>query len=272
MRDKLAFNHRSNVKHLLLSCLLILILFSFADSVWAGTIADRIQQFPQWKSKPIVKLVKGDLKYPEWMAGNWSVESTLIEKSAPLAPEIISPGFVANDNYIDQAIFFKVRFGIEYYSPPSGILSKFKSAKPSVVADRVFNGKQIAEAYLGKENVYQVKLDPADPNQQITFFRGEKKLISKVTGRDTETPQPDEFISTELTQQLFRSPKILYLNEVETTSNYHFLKPDKIIAEQITAIYLSPQDPDYFSAGDRPVALYRYQLKMTKEKSVSTDN
>ena len=32
------------------------------------------------------------------------------------------------------------------------------------------------------------------------------------------------------------------------------------MADQITAIYLSPQDPDYFKAKDKPVALYRYQL------------
>lgn len=265
MRDKLAFNHRSNVKNLLLSCLLLFVLFSFADSAWGGTIAERIQQFPQWNSKPIVKLAQGDLEYPEWMAGNWHVTSTLIEKSAPLAPEIISPGFEANDNYIDQAIFFKVRFGTAYYSPPSGLFSKFKSATPSVVADRAFNGKKIAEAYLGEDNVYQVKVDPTDPNQQITFLRGDRKLISKITGRGIETPQTNEFITTEVTQQLFRSPERLYLNEVETTSDYHLSEPGKISAEQITAIYLSPQDPDYFVAGDRPVALYRYQLSLNKQ-------
>ena len=262
MRDKLAFNHQSNVKHLLLSCLLILVLFSFADSAWGATISDRIQQFPQWNNKPTVKPAQGDLEYPEWMAGNWNVKSTLIKKLAPLAPEIVSPGFEANDNYIDQAILFKVRFGTEYYSPSSGLLAKFKSAGHAVVADRAFNGRKIAEAYLGEENVYQVKVDPADPNQQITFLRGERKLISKVTGRDVEKPQLDEFITTEVTQQLFRSPERIYLNEVETTSDYHLSEPGKITAEQITAIYLSPQDPDYFAAGDRPVALYRYQLLM----------
>ena len=264
MRDKLAFNHRSNVKHLFISCLLILVLSSFADPAWGGTIAERIQQFPQWNSKPTVDLAKGDLEYPEWMAGNWSVESTLIEKLAPLAPEVISPGFKANDDYIDQAVSFKVRFGTEYYSPPSGFLSKFKSPIPVVVADRAFNGKKIAEAYLGKENVYQVKVDPTDPNRQITLLRGERKLISQVTGRYTETSLTDEFISTEMTQQLFRSPERLYLNEVETTSDYHLSESGQITAEQITAIYLSPQDPDYFIAKDNPVALYRYRLMMNK--------
>ncbi|MGL5079651.1 MAG: DUF6816 family protein, partial [Waterburya sp.] len=74
-----------------------------------------------------------------------------------------------------------------------------------------------------------------------------------------------EFITTEITQQLFKSPAKIYLNEVEITSDYQLIDSNNINAEQITAIYLSPQDPDYFKAGDRPVALYRYHLDLTKE-------
>ena len=107
-----------------------------------------------------------------------------------------------------------------------------------------------------------MKIDPDNPNQQITFLRGERKLISKITGRAKEIPSQEQFIATEVTQQLFRSPQRLYLNEVETTSNYHLLDSENVSAEQITAIYLSPQDPDYFTAGDRPVALYRYHLDL----------
>ncbi|MEL6327067.1 MAG: DUF6816 family protein, partial [Cyanobacteria bacterium J06626_23] len=38
-----------------------------------------------------------------------------------------------------------------------------------------------------------------------------------------------------------------------------------ITADQITAIYLSPRDPDYFKAFNKPVALYRYRLTFEKE-------
>ncbi len=257
-------NRLSTIKPKLLSIFLVfLILFTLSPTAIAATIQSRIEQYPQWNSKPSVKLAKGDLEYPEWMSGTWNVESTLIDKVAPLAPDIVSPGFEDNDNYIDLAIAFQVRFGKEYYTSPTGLLSVFKSSQPIVVADRAFNGKKIAEAYLGEDNVYQVKIDPDNPNQQITFLKGERKLISKVTGRGREIPNSNEFIATEVTQQLFRSPERLYLNEVETTSDYHLLDPRNIEAEQITAIYLSPKDPDYFTAGDRPVALYRYHLKLT---------
>ena len=59
---------------------------------------------------------------------------------------------------------------------------------------------------------------------------------------------------------MFRENQI-YLNEVETTTAYE-LKQTGIEANQVTAIYLYPQDPNYFQANSRPVALYRYQLEL----------
>ena len=246
----------------LLSISLVCLILLTTTTAFAASLADRIEQFPQWNAKPSIKLAKRDLEYPEWMSGTWNVRSTLVEQVAPLAPDIVTPGFEDNQDYIDKEITFQVRFG-EYYVAPKGFLSAFK-AQPAVVADRAFNGQKIAEAYLGKDNVYRVKVDPDNSNQQITFLKGDRKLISKITRRAREIPAEDRFIATEVTQQLFRSPERLYLNEVETTSSYQLLNPARVDAEQITAIYLSPQDPDYFTAGDRPVALYRYHLELTK--------
>ena len=267
MREKLTANRQPlTIKNYLFRIFLVfLILLSFVSPVIAAPIENRIKLFPHWDTKPSVQLAKGDLEYPEWMAGTWKVSSTLVEQLAPLAPDIVTPGFVENQSYLDRAISFQVRFGTEYYSPPTGFFSAFNSAQPIVVADRAFNGKQIAQAYLGDDNVYQVKIDPDNPNQQIAFLRGERQLISKITGRGREIPSANQFITTEVTQQLFRSPERIYLNEVETTANYQLLDSGNISAEQITAIYLSPQDPDYFKAGDRPVALYRYHLNLTRE-------
>ena len=84
------------------------------------------------------------------------------------------------------------------------------------------------------------------------------------SSRGTETPSRDRFIATEVTNQYFRRTNQPYFNQVETTTVYHQLpSPDSgIEAWQITAIYLSPQDPDYFKALNQPVALYRYRLQL----------
>lgn len=244
---------------------LLLICFSYTQIVLASPLVERIEQYPDWNNKPPTQVAKGDLIYPEWMAGTWDVTSTLIEQIAPLAPDVITPGFESNQKYLEQPINFQVRFGPEYYLAPKNLLlSQINTKTTPIVADRVFNGEQIAIAYLGNNNILKVKLDPDNSNRQITFLKNERKLISTVTERASETPNTNQFIATEVTQQFFRSPQRIYLNEVETTTFYELNKPNCLKADQITAIYLSPQDPDYFKAINRPVAIYHYLLTLNK--------
>ncbi len=242
-------------------CILVLILLSFTQNAIASTITERLESFPNWDSKPSVQTARGDLEFPEWMAGTWEATSTLVEQFAPLAPDIVTPGFEDNRNYLDRAIAFQVRFGKEYDSPRAKLFS-FSTPQPTVVADRAFNSKNITQAYLGTDSVYKVKVDPNNPNRQITLLRGDKRLFSTVTERDSEQLASNEFLATEIIEQLFKSPERIYLNQVEILSDYQFISPENIRGEQITAIYLSPQDPDYFKAGNRPVALYHYHLDL----------
>lgn len=244
---------------------LVLALLVWGDDASAGVLADRLSSFPNWDSKPTVAVARGDLVYPDWMAGNWNVASTLVDLAAPLAPNIVSPGFEGNRRYLQQPVLFKVRFQPEKNT--GFILNNRNKLAQKIVADRTFNGFNIAKAYLGDRAVISVKVDPTNPNRQITVLKGEKQLISIVTGRGTETPNPDRFVSTEISQQVFRGESDIYLNEVETTTAYRFVGGDdsaskRIEADQVTAIYLSPQDPDYFAARGRPVALYRYRLEL----------
>jgi hypothetical protein len=245
--------------------LVLFIWLSNTSSVRAEALTVRLQQFPDWHNKLSLPVAKGDLIYPDWMNGIWQVTSTLLEQVAPLAPQIVTPGFDSNRRYLNRSMEFQVRFAPESTGDrtKSSILS-FNNRQVSVVADRAFNGKEIALAYLGNDVPISVKVDPNNPNRQVTFLPEEKQLISTVTARTSETPASDKFVATEMTQQVFQGQSQIYLNEVETTTAYQYLGAGKIAAEQITAIYLSPQDPDYFQAGDRPVALYRYELKLSR--------
>ncbi len=219
-----------------------------ASPAYAGALSDRVSSFPDWHNKPPVDRAIGDLFYPDWIAGNWRVKSTLIDLVAPLAPKIVTPGFESNRQSVNQPIEFEVRF--------------VPNAK-KVIADRAFNGLNIARAYLGDRVVLSVKVDPNSPNKQITVLRDNRILTSTITERAIETPDPKHFITSEIFQQVFRSASQPYLNQVETTTAYQFLDR-KIAADQITAIYLSPQDPDYFNAKNTPVALYRYRLEFSQ--------
>lgn len=227
--------------------LVLFLSFCCASPVWAGALSDRVSTFPDWHNKPPVDRATSDLIYPNWIAGTWRVKSTLFDLVAPLAPEIVTPGFESNRDYVNQPIEFNVRF---------------TEQSNRVIADRAFNGLNIARAYLGDRAVLSVKVDPDSPNKQITFLKGDRILTSTITGRATETPASNQFITSEIFQQIFRGSAQPYLNQVETTTAYNY-SSNQITADQITAIYLSPQDPDYFKAGNTPVALYRYRLEFS---------
>ncbi|GAB4132269.1 MAG: hypothetical protein Fur0046_01860 [Cyanobacteria bacterium J069] len=243
----------------------------------AGPLGDRLQQFPDWQSRPLLPAAKGDLVYPDWFEGTWEVTTALVDLAAPLAPEIVTPGFAGNRQYLNQPIPFQARFVATLPNRFGGLpLPPSLLGKPQIVADRAFNGLNLAKAYLDKPDekspVLSVKVDPKNPNRQITLLRddsedsvlGAKELVSTVVARGIETPSPEEFITTEVFQQEFLGAPQIYFNTVETSTAYR-LHPDespRITADQVTAIYLSPQDPEYFTAGDRPVALYRYRLEL----------
>ncbi|MBD1887774.1 DUF6816 family protein [Coleofasciculus sp. FACHB-SPT9] len=237
-------------------CFLILGLLLWGGEAQAGVLADRLAQFPHWDSKPPVSAAKGDLVYPDWMEGTWNVTSTLVDLVAPLAPEIVTPGFESNRRQLNQPVNFPVRFKNQ-----DAIAVSTKGKNQPVVADRAFNGLSIGKAYLGDRAILSVKVDPNSPNRQVTLLRGDRQLVSIVTSRGTETLAPDRFIATEVSQQVFRGTPQPYFNIVETTTAYQWIH-SSIEADQVTAIYLSPQDPDYFKAVDQPVALYRYQLQL----------
>lgn len=210
----------------------------------AGQLGDRLASFPHWQ-KLTVQAASGDLIYPSWMAGTWNVTSTLVDLAAPLAPDVVTPGFESNRRRINVPISFTVRF--------------VRDAQ-DLVADRAFNGLNLARAYLGN-SVMAVKTDPTSPNKQITLLKSDRTLVSLVTGRATESLPNNKFITTEVFQQLFKGGSQPYFNEVESTTAYQYLPNLAIEADQVTAVYLSPQDPDYFKANSQPVALYRYRLE-----------
>jgi hypothetical protein len=253
-------------------CLMLCFLL-FSGDAKAGELAERLANFPQWEKITSVKPAEGDLIYPDWMAGNWQVTSTLIDLAAPLAPDIVTPGFESNRRQLNQPVSFSVRF-IKVKPPISDlkIIPRIDNKSEILVADRAFNSWNLLKATLGDKAVLSVKVDPKSPNRQITILRGDRQLITIVTARATENPADGRFITTEVFQQLFKGAARPYFNSVESTTAYQLLSTanPRIIADQVTAVYLSPQDPAYFQAGSRPVALYRYRLEFLPTKSIAT--
>jgi hypothetical protein len=177
------------------------------------------------------------------------------------------PRLVCGSVALNRPITFSVKFGPETFNiaafPPLPFPVGQILPSQGIVADRAYNGMSLADALLGKAVLQSIKVDPQSPNRQVALFQNGQKLVTRISDRATETPSDANFVSSELYQQEFRSSTQIYFNRVENTIAYHQVssKPPLIEADQVTAIYLSPQDPDYFKAKDRPVTLYRYQLQ-----------
>jgi hypothetical protein len=235
----------------------LLIALLWAAPAWAETLGDRLAAYPDWHSKPSTQPSKGDLAYPKWMEGQWLLRTTQVDQVAPLAPEIVTPGFESNRQFLDRDIDFAIRFVVR---------------KGIVVSDRAFNGLSIAKAYLG-DQALAVKVDPQNPNRQLTLLKGDRQLESTISDRAVEQPDGEHFLTSEVFQQVFRTPTgSPYLNQVETTTAYrHQTDSPEIVADQVTAIYLSPSDPKYFQAGDVPVAIYRYRLAFLPQPQADQD-
>ncbi|MEH1913237.1 DUF6816 family protein [Nostoc sp.] len=252
---------------------LLFLFLMWGGEAFAGELSQRLANFPQWEKLTSVQPASGDLVYPEWMTGSWKVTSTLVDLAAPLAPEIVTPGFEGNRRQLNQPVSFVVKFvREEAHTSWLKILPEIDDKSSNLVADRAFNSLNLARAYLGDEAVLSVKVDPDSPNRQITFLRSSRQLVSIVTARATETTPNGKFITTEVFQQLFKGDSRPYLNSVESTTAYHKVSTSNptIEADQVTAVYLSPQDPDYFKAVSQPVALYRYRLEFFPQELPTT--
>jgi hypothetical protein len=231
----------------------------FAPDAMATSLPQRIAKFPQW-SLATDLLRAGDLTYPDWFAGEWTATSILREQVAPLAPDVVTPGFERNKVNIDRPYSFQVRFGSATNTVAPGI-TVVADKSPVITSDRTFNGEQIANAYLGANAVKSIQTINQPQVVQITRLQNGTELRSTVSGYSSESIGADSFATTEIDQQVFQG-KTTYLNTVETTTCYRLIDQHHIAAEQVTAIYLSPQDPDYFKALQSPVALYRYTLEL----------
>ncbi len=252
--------------------LLLIIIFCLCLNIGlipqasAESLSERLKTYPNWQNFPTLNHHQGEINYPNGFEGTWQVISILVEQIAPFAPTLVTPSFEGNRRYLEKPLNFKVKFQLQSVIPSYSwaIPSLFK-VSAAIIADRRYNAEQITRAYLGESGILAVKLTQKPSPRLVTIFPQQRRLISTVISYDQRLTETDHFLTSELTHQQFEDKNNRYFNQVETTTDYRLISPTKIEAQQITAIYLSPQDPNYFSVQNRPVALYRYQLSLIKK-------
>lgn len=181
------------------ACCLILLYLYWGGAAEAGELSEKLANFERWEKLTSVQPAVGDLVYPEWMEGDWEVKSTLSDLAAPLAPDIVTPGFEGNRQYLNKPISFKVRF-VKSKLPAIALkaIPTINSKSVAVVADRAFNGLNLARAYLS-DAVLSVKVDPKTPNRQITFCVAIASLFLQLV----DAPQKRQVMANSLEQKSF---------------------------------------------------------------------
>lgn len=97
------------VRHLLLLLRRRMFWLTLLLAIWlfcsgqarAGELADRLNAFPNWHRQHSLAVAQRDWVYPNWMEGTWALTTSLKERVAPLAPDIVTPGSKGNRKLID---------------------------------------------------------------------------------------------------------------------------------------------------------------------------
>ena len=208
----------------------IVIIFTYIQPVISANILDfnivqssqlleRKSIWPNWRIPSFLKRpsFKDDLIYPDWFEGKWDVNSKI------------------EGDKNKESIFHSAKF--------------IPNSSGKLVADREYNTQSFA---LNSKNggFLSVKNDPKSPNRQFAKLSEDRYLETKIIGRLYERINDDFFITDELILQIFHTPELSRVSQVETltefrkcgydVNNLSKLSDFKICGEQFQAIYNQP--------------------------------
>ena len=189
------------------------------DIVKSSQLLERKSTWPDWRIPTFLKRpnLKEDLIYPEWFEGEWDVNSKIeVDKNK-------------------ESIFHSAKFIL--------------NSSGELVAEREYNTQSFA---LSSKNggFLSVKNDPKSPNRQFAKLSEDRYLETKIIGRLYERIKDDFFITDELILQIFHTPELSRVSQVETLTEFRKCGYDvnissqlsdfKICGEQFQAIYNQP--------------------------------
>ena len=187
--------------------------------VQPSKLLERKSIWPNWRSPSFLKRpsMKDDLIYPDWFEGTWDVNSKIYGDKNK------------------ESIFHSAKF--------------IHNSSGKLVADREYNTQSFA---LSSKNggFLSVKNDPKSPNRQFAKLSEDRYLETKIIGRLYEKINDNIFITDELTLQIFHTPELSRVSQVETLTQFRKCRSDgssvsqlsgfNICGEQFQAIYNQP--------------------------------
>ena len=182
-------------------------------------LLERKSSWPYWRLPYFIKRpgVKDDLIYPDWFEGVWNVSSK------------------SDGDKSEKPILHSAKFVL--------------NSSGNLISDREYNTESYA---LSDKNVgfLSVKNDPKSPNRQLAKLTEDRFLETKIIGRLQEKINNNIFITDELTLQIFHTPELTRISQVEILTEFSKCQSDEnnvikssnfnICGEQFQAIYKQP--------------------------------
>ena len=161
--------------------------FALNDSNVRDFLENRVNKWPEiylpnFKFSDTSK----DLIYPKWFEGSW----------------LVSSQDISNDS--EEPVIYKVNF--------------FKNDSDLIVGNRAKNSESIGKAIFG-DTLIKVVNDPNSINNQITYFKDDFYIDSRITGRN-QIQDDDIFFADELVIQTVYKQGAARVNQVETISKF----------------------------------------------------
>ena len=205
----------------------------------SSQLSERELMWPDWRFPFLLKRpgLRDDLIYPDWFEGVWDVNSNI------------------DGDKNEESIIHSAKFKYD--------------ASGKLVADREYNSKSFA---LSSKNVgfLSVKNDPKSPNRQFAKLTEDRYLETKIIGRLYETINNDIFITDELILEIFHTPELSRVSQVETLTEFKKCGSDSntsnqfnslnICGEQFQAIYNQPGQ----TLISLPIKIEKSRLILTK--------
>ncbi|KAI8467836.1 MAG: hypothetical protein J3K34DRAFT_523389 [Monoraphidium minutum] len=216
-------------------------------------------------------LLKRDkqLRYPPWMEGTWAVAAKFAGAEFPLGPRVVGR------------------------ATPGALKASMAVALPDVGAgmeralafeQRVFNTRQVMDAFLGYAAVTAVTYAPLDnPTRMAVVWATPRKDAER---QSSDLRKAEIFINNRgaagggggepfccFEQQVTQAKQQGAIGDYAVWWEFRpegagggegGAAPRRLAVRQRVAAYLQPQDPLYFQAGSRAVAVYDYAYTYTR--------
>ena len=224
------------------------------------------------------------LYYPDWLFGEWRVESKLVAFSTPRG-EALAPRNAARAAAEDmqRAVRFRARF---YSTLPDSASNSFRVAlgalpQDAIMADRAFNCASLANATAAAAPgakpdappvVSSVEYDPREaPDTMRVLYTGGGRAELFLSAMRADplpegAPPPSVFHTAECSRQTTLGVQRVDVSDYQILSRYLLQSPGLVTLRQRVGVYLTPQDEAYFSAINAAVALYDYDLTLEREE------